>query len=740
MHIVFLYKCLSLILLSSFSILFSFNSQASALSCNTKSVNTFIESKTIRSIDITTPKSKKWAKNYFKALKDPSEDILRKYKKKFDADITILFDNDLECNFPAKIRINGDHKDHLSGAPLVTSLDVKLLAGNINSIVKFKLFLPHTKGGDNEVFSTALLRELGFLAPQTYHIPSIFNGQKVVFLFQEKITKEFIESNNFREAPILEGDERFLFANDVVAFDRFGLARVVNKNWTKKGETSLDISKVALSQLNKSYLKYLLGKHIKKNRNDRFLRANSLSHERYANKDREFKAILVAIGASHGLRPHNRSFYYDPIYKYFRPIYYDGDTNITTLNSALKHFMYLGNKLNNDEVIGSKFALISFSQLDRNHFHRQLQELGLSYDLGRVNAILDDVVDNLKTISASTIYQTDNSYTPYFSHYKDLKTNKKLVFSTNKDSRIEICDLLLTSCRYDILSIKKYSKLLQGRYSDGSSDEFIFVGDKQEYISGLSDSVDEQKNTFNIGNGVQLIAYGSPNVSINQENRKIELQQNNVNDRILLRKGKLKDWSIKINGLKGGGVNEGQRFNQNLLTGCLTFLDMNIENVNIEVDQALCEDGVNLMRVKGSLNDVVISNALSDAIDVDFSVLRFKNIKVNIAGNDCVDLSAGNYYIHSADLRGCNDKAVSVGEGSKLSIDSIQVSNSDMGVVAKDSSIVKVGALTIDSVATCFAAYNKKQEFWGGKITANEHNCQLDQVFQQEGSLVEIVQ
>jgi hypothetical protein len=81
--------------------------------------------------------------------------------------------------------------------------------------------------------------------------------------------------------------------------------------------------------------------------------------------------------------------------------------------------MYLGNKLNNDEVIGSKFALISFSQLDRNHFHRQLQELGLSYDLGRVNAILDDVVDNLKTISASTIYQTDNSYTPYFSHYKD---------------------------------------------------------------------------------------------------------------------------------------------------------------------------------------------------------------------------------------------------------------------------------------------------------------------------------
>ncbi len=740
MHIVFLYKLLVLAPLVSFFILFSFNSQASELSCNTKSINTFIESKFIKSVDITTPKSKKWAKNYFKALKDPSATILKKYKKKFDADIKILFDNGLKCNFPAKIRINGDHKDHLSGAPLVASLDVKLLAGNINSTVKFKLFIPHTKGSENEVFSTALLRELGFLAPQTYHVPSIFNGQKTMFLFQEKITKEFVESNNFREAPILEGDERFLFANDIEAFDRFGLARIVNKNWTKKGATSLDISKLALARLNKSYLEYLSGKHVKKNRNDRFLRANILSHKSYINKDREFKAILVAIGASHGLRPHNRSFYYDPIYKYFVPIYYDGDANITTIKKPLKRFMYFGNKLNNDEIIGSQFALSSFAQLDRVHFHRKLQELGLSFDLERVNEILDNVIDNLKTISESTIYQTDNEYTQYFSHYKHLKTNKKLVFSTKKKSRIEICDLLLTSCHYDILSIDKYARLLQGRYSNGSGDEFIFVGDKQVYISGLSDPVNEQENIFIIENGVQLITYGSPKVSINKDNKTIDLQQNNANDRVLLRKGRLKDWSIKIIGLKGKGADEEQRFNQSLLTGCLTFIDMNIENVNIEVDQALCEDGVNLIRVKGELNNVVISNALSDAIDVDFSTLRFKNIKVNSAGNDCVDLSAGNYYIHSADLKGCNDKAVSVGEGSQLSMDSIQVLNSNMGVAAKDSSIVKVDAVTIDNVVTCFAAYNKKQEFWGGKIVVNKHNCQLDQVFQQEGSLVEFAQ
>ena len=106
------------------------------------------------------------------------------------------------------------------------------------------------------MFSTALFRELGFLAPKTYRISAIFNDQKTEFLFQEKITKEFVEKNNLREAPILEGDERF--THDVESDIKFNLARVVNKNWAKKGETSLDISRSALNQLNQAYLNNLL--------------------------------------------------------------------------------------------------------------------------------------------------------------------------------------------------------------------------------------------------------------------------------------------------------------------------------------------------------------------------------------------------------------------------------------------------------------------------------------------------
>ena len=51
----------------------------------------------------------------------------------------------------------------------------------------------------------------------------------------------------------------------------------------------------------------------------------------------------------------------------------------------------------------------------------------------------------------------------------------------------------------------------------------------------------------------------------------------------------LTDWSIKFNGLIDGvTVNNEQLFNQNLLTGCLTLLDLSVENISIEINGALC--------------------------------------------------------------------------------------------------------------------------------------------------------
>jgi hypothetical protein len=723
------HKCKTRYLIISL-ILFSFNLQASESLCNTEDFDKLIGAETIEFIDIATPKSKKWAKNYFNALKDPSLGILRKYKKKFRASVKVRFNNKLECIFPSKIRINGDWKDHLSGEPLIASLDVKLLSGNINSIIKFKLFIPHTRGGNNEVFSAALLKELGFLVPKTYHVPANFNGLKTTFIFQEKISKEFIESNNLREAPVLEGDERFYLANILIASDGFVLARVENKKWSEKGYTSLNISKTALARLNKTYLDKLNIKFIE--------------------KDREFRAIMFAMDAEHGVRLHNRKFYYDPMYERFKPIHYDGNSRIVNNKGhfGLKEVSFPREKLEKEEITGSSFALDSMSKLNREHFHSKLKKLGIDYSLKEVNRILDNIIKNLKIIKNTPIVNhRKKPYIPKFFRFskaknlKESENKKKLAFSTKRKSYVEICNLLVTSCRDKVFGIVDYAKLLSGKYSDNNGDEYIFIGDKQGYLTGVDAKRSQIKRPYNLKNGTKLIIYGHSKASINKEKKTIDLYQNNIDDRFLIVGGELKDWNIKFIGFTGGekSTNE-QRFNQNLLTGCLTLLDMSIDNVSIDVKSALCEDGVNLVRVNGNLNKVIVNGTLSDAIDVDFSELKFKYISVKNAGNDCVDLSSGDYHIERSELNNCKDKAISVGEKSKLTVNLSQISNSNIGLASKDSSVIKADSVYFDTTVTCFSAYNKKQEFWGGKVVVGKHNCQLDQIAQQKGSLVEFVQ
>ena len=97
----------------------------------------------IKELKIIIPDSRRWSKNILNARLSQEETISNKYKKKFKG--FLLFDNNHEiCKLKASIRLSGDFKDHIkfNGNDILSSLDVKLDEGNINGIVRFKLFLP----------------------------------------------------------------------------------------------------------------------------------------------------------------------------------------------------------------------------------------------------------------------------------------------------------------------------------------------------------------------------------------------------------------------------------------------------------------------------------------------------------------------------------------------------------------------------------------------------------------------
>ena len=106
------------------------------------------------------------------------------------------------------------------------------------------------------------------------------------------------------------------------------------------------------------------------------------------------------------------------------------------------------------------------------------------------------------------------------------------------------------------------------------------------------------------------------------------------------------------------------RSDKNLLTGCLTFLNTKVQDINVKVAGSHCEDGLNLINVNGNFLNIEINKVSSDALDLDFSDVLVENIIIREAGNDCVDVSGGNYEFLNLNLNYCSDKSVSIGEHS----------------------------------------------------------------------------
>ena len=103
-----------------------------------------------------------WYENFFNAYTNDLDIIYDKYKKRFDAKVEFHFLDGTICESDAKIRISGDFKDHLR-SDLSSSLDISLEDGNIENIVKFKLFLPETRRMNTEFVASEIIRNLGFL-------------------------------------------------------------------------------------------------------------------------------------------------------------------------------------------------------------------------------------------------------------------------------------------------------------------------------------------------------------------------------------------------------------------------------------------------------------------------------------------------------------------------------------------------------------------------------------------------
>jgi hypothetical protein len=307
----------------------------------------------------------------------------------------------------------------------------------------------------------------------------------------------------------------------------------------------------------------------------------------------------------------------------------------------------------------------------------------------------------------------------YYHALYEINPNIYLVKQSNKNN-FQRCINKTQKCINYIFNENQLSDLIEGKFSENNK-EYQYLGKNADsnilIVNSDYKRVDFQDSYF----------YFNKNINYNHDKAKKEFNifQTKPGARAYFYQGTLKDISINFYGIESliDEIPKNYPLDERGLTGCLSLVNLNVENINIKSNNSNCEDSVNLINVKGNIDFININNSSSDGLDIDFSDVKINSANIFLSGNDCVDFSAGTYLIDKLNLGNCGDKALSVGENSFLTLNEITAINSDIGIASKDSSITKLNNAFLDNLQTCVSAYNKKQEFHGGFLKIQNLDC-----------------
>tara|TARA_Y100000590_G_scaffold467716_1_gene647598 strand:- start:668 stop:2788 length:2121 start_codon:yes stop_codon:yes gene_type:complete len=624
---------------------------------------------------------------------DGSKNIKKKYKKWVNA--KIILDNK---QLNSKVRIMGDWKDHLQ-LPM-TSLKVKIVDDTYFGVSRFNLFLPQTRNSEREVFWNLLLSYLNFPALYTRLVDVNFNGNRYRAIFQEDATKEFLERNGITETAILKQNDFEFYLNESekeIYNKYFSSSYVVDNNNFLKNKVSSVIASEAIS--------YTSTKEFK---------------NRIINGD--FFEKINSRFAKHGLAEINRKYIYIPHKKMYLPLYYDGmvefppkETNCNKktqkkiLDNFENNFYFLTNK---------KLTPIQkcvFQDIYTEFLEKKIDNSDYNFFSDNTNFLKDYLYIKKKIVN----YLKSNS--------EPKKISKSMIYTFLLDNNYHKCyfnisDNSISKC--EKISKENYDKLISESGEKIKQNDFtsfpINLGNFDKVIP-LVNLDNENSNEFFLSEEATYI-YSNQNLN----DKSLRFFFNNSKSKVLIN-GQFENvdfnFQNNFNYKKTNIYNNNARYDQNLLTGCISFFNSKFNNVKIFAENMICEDSVNIKNSSGLIEKININNSFYDGLDLDFSNLEINEAIIGNAGNDCIDLSFGTYSIKKALIEKCSDKGISIGENSTANLKNIFVTESNIGIASKDSSTTTIDKVTINKVEICLSAYKKKKEFEGSLLSVKDFDC-----------------
>jgi len=139
------------------------------------------------------------------------------------------------------------------------------------------------------------------------------------------------------------------------------------------------------------------------------------------------------------------------------------------------------------------------------------------------------------------------------------------------------------------------------------------------------------------------------------------------------------------------------------------------------LDNAIVDDMVHTVYSDIVFERVEFANAVSDALDLDNSVVTIRDSLFRNSGNDGIDLMTTTATVINTQIINNGDKGISVGEASELIAINNLINDNKVGVQSKDRSVALLFNNTLRNNKMALHAYRKNWQYGtGGQIFASK--------------------
>jgi hypothetical protein len=621
--------------------------------------------------------------------------IEKDFTKYVKVDLNLLY-KDSNRKISGKIRKKGDRKLHFEN---FADMSYRVnLSGDytFNGVEEFSIQKPIIRNYSWEYLASEILKNENMITLKQGPIFLSFNGDnRGLYSYEEVPSKITLERQKKKDGPIFGLEEDLGTVMPYVVYDVYD-----KDNWLESG-----IYKFSFDILNDLSLSMALDDRNELNN----IIENNFDLKQWA----KYFALIDIFGTYHGSVPKSVKFYYNPVSGRFEPLAFDlhfgagSFKNFILLDLILHdqkaecewlcehkdfYFMFLNNPIFLKAYLEylEKFATDSFYQKISNTYKENFKEIDQEF--------------YSRFMPADQIFH--KGLLPYF--FK-IELIDQRIDQINKKNNLFKNSGAFINLRNKIISVQDKSSLNNQQFITESKvireNDYTFKG--EELI---------------ITEPTVMVLTGSTNLSGISKNKPLKIS----GPLTIIHQG----GTVELNNVIFSNNTISDITNRNI-SGILNLFQTSAHMDNITFENNISEDALNLISSKFEIGDITFSNIFSDALDSDFSDGKIKNISCYQIFNDCFDASDSNIHISMLFSNGVKDKSVSAGENSSITIDSANVLNTEIGMVAKDGSDLIIDRVLFENTKLYGAAYIKKSEYKKPSINIKsiKNNNNVDSYF-----------